>query len=55
LGDFYAIEMRNYIDNSVWRLLELDSLLANWDGPTIIGGDFNIVITAKDKNNGLRT
>ena len=33
-------------------LLELEGLLDNWDGPTVIGGDFNIVTTAREKSNG---
>lgn len=33
-------------------LLEIEGLLANWEGPTVIGGDFNIVTTAKEKSNG---
>jgi hypothetical protein len=32
---------------------ELHSLLDNWDGPTLIGGDFNLVSSVKDKNNGI--
>jgi len=60
--------IKNCHDNFVWRLVvvygspyeegklefleELDSLLTNWDGPTVLGGDFNITITAKEKNNG---
>lgn len=32
---------------------ELHSPMASWDGPTIIGGDFNLVRFAKDKNNSL--
>lgn len=33
-------------------LTELENLLANWDGPTVLGGDFNITIIAKEKSNG---
>ena len=60
--------IRNYQDSFVWRIVvvygspyeegkldflaELESLLVNWDGPTVLGGDFNITITAKEKSNG---
>lgn len=33
-------------------LTELENLLVNWDGPTVLGGDFNITIIAKEKSNG---
>lgn len=32
---------------------ELHSLLNNWDGPTLIGGGFNLVASLKDKSNGI--
>jgi hypothetical protein len=60
--------IKNCLDNFVWRFVvvygspyeegkadflgELVGLLANRDGPTAIGGDYNIVTTAKEKNNG---
>jgi len=60
--------IKNCIDNFVWRLVvvygspyeegkadflgELEGLLANRDGPTVIKGDYNIVTIAKEKNNG---
>ena len=31
---------------------ELHDLFLNWDGPAIIGGDFNLVRSQADKNNG---
>jgi endonuclease/exonuclease/phosphatase (EEP) superfamily protein YafD len=31
---------------------ELHELFLNWNGPTIIGGDFNIVRSQSDKSNG---
>jgi hypothetical protein len=34
-------------------LQELEGLLDNWEGPTIIGGGFNLVTNAREKNNGV--
>ena len=64
-----ATIVRNCQDNFVWRLItvygspydegkqefinELENLLDNWDGPTVIGGDFNLVCNVKDKSNGV--
>jgi len=64
-----AAIVRNCHDNFVWRLImvygspydeekqefinELENLLDNWDGPTVIGGDFNLVCNVKDKSNGV--
>jgi hypothetical protein len=31
---------------------ELHELFLNWEGPTIIGGDFNLVRSQLDKSNG---
>jgi exonuclease III len=60
--------LKNCHDNFIWRivvvygspyeegklefLLELEELLTNWEGPTVIGGDFNIVTSSKEKSNG---
>ena len=41
-----------YKEGKMDFLLELEGLLDNWDGPTVIGGDFNIVTTAREKSNG---
>jgi hypothetical protein len=30
---------------------ELHELFLNWDGPAMIGGDFNLIRSFKDKNN----
>lgn len=32
---------------------ELHQVMASWQGPTIIGGDFNLVRCMADKSNGL--
>ena len=58
----------NVEDNFFWRLItvygspsddhkhefleELHSLLGDWDGPTLIGGDFNLIRGTSEKNNG---
>jgi hypothetical protein len=63
-----SVMIKNHIDNFVWRLIvvygspyeegktrfvqELDTFLDNWDRPTVIGGDFNLVSSCKDKSNG---
>jgi hypothetical protein len=33
-------------------IVELHSILGKWQGPTLIGGDFNLVRFASDKSNG---
>ena len=56
--------VRNIDDGLIWRLIvvygsayeegklefinELHDLLANWSGPTVIGGDFNLVCNKKE-------
>ena len=32
---------------------ELDKVLMGWHGPTLVGGDFNLVRVASDKSNGV--
>ena len=60
--------LKNKCNNTVWRLIsvygsaydnfkldfinELHNLLNNWTRPTIVGGDFNLVRAAEDKNTG---
>jgi hypothetical protein len=34
-------------------LEELDGILANWQGPTLIGEDFNLVRNQQEKSNGM--
>jgi hypothetical protein len=31
----------------------LETFQNNWEGPTVIGGNFNLVSSCKDKNNGI--
>ena len=61
--------LKNKCNSTIWRLIsvygsaydnfkldfinELHNLLNNWAGPTIVGGDFNLVRAAEDKNTGL--
>jgi exonuclease III len=61
--------LRNKQDNSTWRLIsvygtaydqykvdfinELHNLLAGWTGPTLVGGDFNLIREASEKSTGL--
>jgi hypothetical protein len=64
-----SVMIKNCDDKFVWTFLsfygspyedgkqefinELHSLLDNWDGPTLIGGDFNLVANIKEKSNGV--
>lgn len=64
-----SVMIKNCNDNFVWRLIvvygspyeegkiefiqELENFLGKWDGPTVIGGDFNLVSSSKDKSNGI--
>jgi hypothetical protein len=34
-----------YEESKLGFLNELDGVLANWHGPTLVGGDFNLVRT----------
>jgi hypothetical protein len=34
-------------------ILELHELFLSWDGPAMIGGDFNLVRSQSDKSNGV--
>jgi hypothetical protein len=60
-----SVMVKNCSDNFVWRLIvvygspheegklrfiqELGAFLDNWEGPTVIGGDFNLVSSYKEK------
>jgi len=64
-----AVMIRNVIDKFVWRFVsvygssyeegkadfiqELHEIMDNWSGPTLFGGDFNLVNNLKEKSNGL--
>jgi hypothetical protein len=64
-----SVMVKNYFDNFVWHLIvvygfpyeegklrfiqEFEAFLDNWEGPTVIGGDFNLVSSCKEKNNGI--
>jgi hypothetical protein len=55
--------VKNMVDNLIWRLIvvygspyeeiklefieELDMVMAKWNGPTLVGGDSNLVISQK--------
>ena len=61
--------VKNVVDECTWRLVvvygspyeegkdefinELHDLLTNWSGPTVIGGDFNLVCNQSEKSNGV--
>jgi hypothetical protein len=61
--------IRNNTDKFTWSLIvvydspydetklefidELHFVMGLWDGPTLIGGDFNLVRSQKEKNNGM--
>jgi hypothetical protein len=42
-----------YEESNLTFLEELDGILANWHGPILIGGDFNLVRNQKEKSNGV--
>ena len=44
-GPTYEVDKQDFIS-------ELHSLFLNWEGPAIVGGDFNLVRTPEDKNDG---
>lgn len=50
---FIAVYGSPYEEGKLEFIQELHDLLDNWDGPTVIGGDFNLVGNAKEKNNGI--
>jgi endonuclease/exonuclease/phosphatase family metal-dependent hydrolase len=61
--------IKNCEDKIIWRFIsvydspyeegksdfiqELNSLMENWDGPTLIGGDFNLIVDKSEKSNGV--
>ena len=63
-----SAHVKNSSDNFLWGLItvygsayeegkqefinELHEILSEWDGPTLVGGDFNLIRTVSDKNNG---
>jgi mannosylglycoprotein endo-beta-mannosidase len=63
------IMVKNCYDKFVWRLIvvygspyeegklrfiqELESFMDNWEGTTVIGVDFNLISSCKEKNNGI--
>lgn len=49
---YIAVYGSPYEEGKLDFIQELHSLVENWDGPTVIGGDFNLVTNAKEKNNG---
>ena len=50
---FISVYGSSYEEGKLDFIQELNSLLENWDGPTLIGGDFNLVADKNEKNNGL--
>jgi hypothetical protein len=64
-----AAIIKNQLDNLVWRVIvvygspyeegkleflaELHEVMASWSGPTLIGGDFNLVRFQKEKSNDI--
>jgi len=63
-----SVRVKNSCDDFIWRLVtvygsaydehkqefitELHSVMDNWDGPTLLGRDFNLTRSSADKNNG---
>lgn len=41
-----------YEEGKLDFLQEIGSILSNWDGPTVLGGYFNLITTAREKCNG---
>ena len=64
-----SIMLKNSTDDMLWRLIviygspyeegkqrfidEIHNMLESWNGPTLIGGDFNIAMFQYEKNNGI--
>ena len=63
----HSAHIRNNCDSFSWRLItvygaaydehkqdfldELNNIMDSWDGPTLLGGDFNLIRSSSDKNN----
>jgi hypothetical protein len=63
-----ALLVKNLRDNFIWRLIvvygsaydehkldflnELHLVMGMWQGPTLVGGDFNLIRSQKEKNKG---
>lgn len=64
-----SVMIRNVVDKFVWRFVcvygspyeegkdafiqEIHDIMDNWSGPTLVGGDFNLVSSSKEKSNSL--
>ena len=42
-SDFISVYGSAYEEGKADFIQELSSLLENWDGPALVGGDFNLV------------
>jgi hypothetical protein len=42
-----------YDEQKLSFIAELHSVMGEWLGPTLLGGDFNLIRTLKEKNNGI--
>ena len=65
----FTVVIRNLVDKVVWRLGvvygspyeegkqefidELHTIFDNWEGPMVLGGDFNLVRNPTEKSNGM--
>jgi hypothetical protein len=64
-----SVIIKNQLDNFIWRLIvvygssyeekkmefisELHVVMSSWQGPTLVGGDFNLVRNQSDKSNDI--
>jgi hypothetical protein len=64
----FSVLIKNKIDNVSWRFIsvyglayeehklefinEFHNVYSRWNGPTLIGGDFNLIKESGEKNNG---
>jgi hypothetical protein len=42
-----------YDEQKLSFIAELHSVMGEWLGPMLLGGDFNLIRTLKEKNNGI--
>lgn len=50
---FIVVYGPTYDDQKQAFLDELEAIMSTWQGPTLVGGDFNLVRFVSDKSNGV--
>jgi hypothetical protein len=49
---FILVYGSTYEEHKLEFIIELHNVYAKWNGPTLVGGDFNLIRESGEKNNG---